>query len=330
MPNQYWERKSVLVTGGGGFIASHLVEYLLGVGAHVRAFVRYNSRGEVGFLKEIKEQTHLEIIAGDLRDLNAVEQAINNVQIVFHLGALVSIPYSYYHPVEVIESNVNGTLNVLMACRKHKIEKLIHTSSSEVYGTALSIPINETHPLQGQSPYSASKIGADKLVESFYRTYALPVVTVRPFNTYGPRQTARAVIPTIISQTLTRDVIRLGNLATRRDFTYVEDTVRGFSLAAQIEAINGQVINLGTGIDIAIGELANLIIQMIGRPVSVEQDRERLRPEKSEVMRLISDNSQARDVLNWHPIVSMEQGLSKTINWVERHIDLFNPDRYAF
>jgi NAD dependent epimerase/dehydratase len=330
MPNQYWERKSVLVTGGGGFIASHLVEYLLGAGAHVRAFVRYTSRGEVGFLKEIKEQTRLEIIAGDLRDLDAVDQAIDGVQIVFHLGALVSIPYSYFHPVEVIESNVNGTLNILMACRKHKIEKLIHTSSSEVYGTALSIPINETHTLQGQSPYSASKIGADKLVESFYRTYALPVATVRPFNTYGPRQTARAVIPTIISQALTRDVIRLGNLDTRRDFTYVEDTVRGFSLAAQAEAIDGQVINLGTGIDITIGELANLIIQMIGRPVSVEQDRERLRPEKSEVMRLISDNRQALEKLNWHPIVSLEQGLSKTISWVERHIDLFNPDRYEF
>jgi NAD dependent epimerase/dehydratase len=330
MSDQYWIGKSVIVTGGGGFIASHLVEYLLGAGAHVRAFVRYNSRGEIGFLKEIKEPTRLEVIAGDLRDFNAVDQAIKGEQIVFHLGALVSIPYSYYHPVEVVESNVNGTLNVLMACRKHKTEKIIHTSSSEVYGTALSVPINEEHHLQGQSPYSASKIGADKLVESFYCTYALPVVTVRPFNTYGPRQTARAVIPTIISQALTRDVIQLGNLHTKRDFTYVEDTVRGFSLAAQTEAINGDVINLGTGIDIAIGELANLIIQMIGRPVRVEQDQQRLRPERSEVMRLISDNSQARDKLNWYPIVSMEQGLSKTIQWIEQYIDLFNPDRYIF
>jgi NAD dependent epimerase/dehydratase len=330
MSNQFWIGKSVLVTGGSGFIGSHLVEYLLGEGAHVRAFVRYNSRGEIGFLKEIKEPTRLEIIAGDLRDFNAIDQTFKDVQIVFHLGALVSIPYSYFHPVEVVESNVNGTLNVLMACRKYNIDKLVHTSSSEVYGTALSVPIDETHPLQGQSPYSASKIGADKLVESFYCTYGLPVVTVRPFNTYGPRQSARAVIPTIISQALTRNVIRLGNLNTRRDFTYVEDTVRGFSLAAQAEAINGEVINLGTGIDIDIGELANLIIYMIGRSVSVEQDQQRLRPEKSEVIRLISDNRQARDKLNWHPIISMEQGLSKTIKWVELNIDLFNPDRYIF
>jgi NAD dependent epimerase/dehydratase len=330
MSDRFWTQKSVLVTGAGGFIASHLVEYLLDAGANVRAFVRYNSRGEIGFLKEIKESVHLEVISGDLRDFNAVEQATKGVRIVFHLGALVSIPYSYYHPVVVIESNINGTLNVLLACRKHNIDKLIHTSSSEVYGTALSVPIDESHPLQGQSPYSASKIGADKLVESFYCTYALPAVTVRPFNTYGPRQTARAVIPAIISQALTRDVIRLGNLNTRRDFTYVEDTVRGLSLAAQTEAINGEVINLGTGSEVAIGELARLLIQMIARPVHIEQDQERLRPEKSEVMRLISDNRQAQDKLNWHPIVSLEQGLSKTIQWIESHIDLFDPDRYIF
>src|SRR4030043_1636927 len=291
MSDRDWLGKNVLVTGAGGCIASHLVEYLLGAGAQVRAFVRYNSRGEVGYLREIKEQTHLEVIAGDLRDFDAIDQATKGVEIVFHLGALISIPYSYYHPVEVVESNINGTLNVLMACRKHNINKLVHTSSSEVYGTAISVPIDETHPLQGQSPYSASKIGADKLVESFYLSFALPAVIVRPFNTYGPRQSARAVIPTIISQALTRDVIQLGNLNTRRDFTYVEDTVHGFTLAAQADGINENVINLGTGSDVAIGDLANQIILMIGHPVRIELDRQRLRPEKSEVMRLISDNS---------------------------------------
>ena len=329
MPNQNWVGKNVLVTGAGGFIPSHLVDHLLEVGASVRAFVRYNSRGDAGYLNENKHP-HLEIIAGDLRDFNAVDNAVGGVQVVYHLGALISIPYSYFHPVEVVETNVNGTLNVLMACRKHNIDKLIHASSSEVYGTAISIPITENHPLQGQSPYSASKIGADKLVESFFCAYALPVVTVRPFNTYGPRQSARAVIPTIISQALTRDVIRLGNLETRRDFTYVEDTVRGFIQAAQIDKINGAVINLGTSSDVTVGELANLIIQMIGRTVRIEHDEQRLRPEKSEVMRLLSDNSLARDILNWYPKVSLEQGLQKTIQWIDQHINLFNPDRYVF
>jgi NAD dependent epimerase/dehydratase len=330
MSDQYWIGKSVLVTGGGGFIASHLVEYLLSTGAHVRAFVRYNSRGDPGFLRGINERTQLEIIAGDLRDYDAIDQATKGMQIVFHLGALISIPYSYFHPMEVVETNVNGTLNVLLACRKHIIEKLVHASTSVVYGSAISVPINETHPLQGQSPYSASKIGADKLVESFQCTYALPVVTVRPFNTYGPRQSSRAVIPTIISQALTRDVIKLGNLNTKRDFTYVEDTVRGFILAGQTDKIYGAVINLGTGTDISIGELANLIIQLVGRPVRVEYDEQRLRPAKSEVIRLLSDNILAQDKLNWHPNVSLEQGLNKTIQWIQQHIDLFNPDRYVF
>ena len=330
MTDQYWIGKNVLVTGAGGFISSHLVEYLLGSGAHVRAFVRYNSRGDVGFLKEIKDHSHLETIGGDLRDNNAIDQAIMGVQIVFHLGALVSIPYSYFNPVEVVETNVNGTLNVLMACRKYEVEKLIHTSTSEVYGTAITVPIQETHPLQGQSPYSASKIGADKLVESFYCSYSLPVTTVRPFNTYGPRQSARAVIPTIISQALTRDVIRIGNLDTRRDFTYVEDTVRGFALAAQMNGLNGRVINFGTGIDVAISELVNLIIQMVGRPVKVEVDEQRLRPEKSEVMRLLSDNRLARDIIHWIPFVTLDQGLQKTIKWINQHIDLYHPGRYVF
>ena len=330
MFNQFWQGKTVLITGAGGFIGSHLVEYLLDTGAHVRAFVRYNSRGEAGFLREIKERTHLEVVAGDLHDFNAVDQAVNGAHTVFHLGALISIPYSYYHPVEVVETNVNGTLNVLMASRKHKVEKVVHASSSEVYGSAITIPINESHPLQGQSPYSASKIGADKLVESFFCAYGMPVVTVRPFNTYGPRQSARAVIPTIISQVLARDAVQLGNLETRRDFTYVDDTVRGFVMAAQSDGINGTVINLGTGTDITIGELANLIIKLIGRPVRVELDEQRLRPEDSEVLRLLSDNRMAGKILNWTPEVSLEVGLKNTIHWIDKHIELFNPDLYVY
>jgi dTDP-glucose 4,6-dehydratase len=330
MSDQYWIGKNVLVTGAGGFIASHLVENLLGAGAHVRAFVRYNSRGEAGYLREIKERNRLEIVAGDLRDPDAVDQAIMGEHVVFHLGALISIPYSYFHPVEVVETNVNGTLNVLMACRKYMVEKLVHTSTSEVYGTARSLPIDEEHTLQGQSPYSASKISADKLVESFYCAYSMPVMTLRPFNTYGPRQSARAVIPTIISQALSRDVIYLGNLETRRDFTYVEDTVRGFIRAGEVDVVNGEVINLGTGVDISIGDLAKKIIEMIGHPVRIEREEQRLRPEKSEVMRLLSDNQLAREKLVWRPEVSLEEGLQKTIDWIKNHIELFDPDRYVF
>jgi dTDP-glucose 4,6-dehydratase len=330
MSDGFWTGKPVLVTGAGGFISSHLVEYLLAAGARVRAFVRYNSRGDAGFLKEIKDRAHLQIIAGDLRDNDAVAQAVKGVEVVFHLGALISIPYSYYHPVEVVETNVNGTLNVLIASRMYGVARLVHTSTSEVYGTAITVPISESHPLQGQSPYSASKIGADKLVESFYCAYSLPVVTVRPFNTYGPRQSARAVIPTIISQALTRQVVRLGNLDTRRDFTYVEDTVSGFTKAAEASGIEGEVINLGTGVEVTIGELADMIFRIIGRQVRIECEDQRLRPEKSEVMRLLSDNSLAKLRLGWQPEVTLEVGLLKTIQWIEQHPDLFNPDRYEF
>ena len=253
----YWQGKQVLVTGAGGFIGSHLVERLVAEGASVRAFVRYNSRGDAGFLqlvpKEIIQQ--VQIVAGDIRDADAIHKAVEGCQVVFHLGALISIPYSYHHPFEVAEVNVIGTLNILMACSKLKVDRLIHTSTSEVYGSALQVPIDEGHPLQGQSPYSASKIGADKLVESFYCTYNLAVVTVRPFNTFGPRQSAWAVIPTIITQALAQSVIRLGNLETTRDFTYVDDTVDGFIKAAEAPNVEGKTMNLGTGSGIKIGTL---------------------------------------------------------------------------
>jgi NAD dependent epimerase/dehydratase len=326
-----WQDEHVLVTGAGGFIASHLVERLVAQGARVRAFVRYNSRNDPGLLATLAPETlqSVELVTGDLRDPAAVEQAMRGERVVFHLGALIAIPYSYLHPNEVVETNVIGTLNVLQAGRLHGVERMVHTSTSEVYGTALRVPIDEDHPLQGQSPYSASKIGADKLAESFYRAFNLPVVTLRPFNTYGPRQSARAVIPTIISQALAGSVVRLGSLETRRDFTYVSDTVDGFMKVAETQGIEGQTFNLGAGQDISIGELAGLIFELMGAPVRIEPDNERLRPEKSEVLRLLSDNRKARKALGWAPVVSLRDGLAETIAWVREHLGRFQTDRYV-
>jgi NAD dependent epimerase/dehydratase len=328
--NRYWQDKPVLVTGAGGFIGRHLTECLVAGGARVRAFVRYNSRADSGLLKllapEILDQ--IEIVAGDLRDQHAVSQAVAERACVFHLGALIAIPYSYQHPREVAETNLIGTLNILQACREHQVERLVHISSSEVYGTARSVPIDESHPLQAQSPYSASKIGADKLAESFYCSFGLPVVTIRPFNTYGPWQSTRAVIPTIITQALSQDVIYLGNLDARRDFTYVTDTVSGMMKGGEVAGIEGQVMNLGTGTDITIGELARIIIEQIGRPVRIEIDPNRLRPEKSEVRRLLSDNGKAQALLGWQPQVSFQQGLWQTIDWLAYHLDRYRVGVY--
>jgi NAD dependent epimerase/dehydratase len=324
--------KKVLVTGAGGFIGSQLVEKLVEQGASVRAFVHYNSRADPGLLGMASTDimASLELVGGDLRDPDAVRTAVDGCQYVFHLGALISIPYSYLHPIEVAETNLIGTLNVLTACRDLGVERLIHTSSSEVYGTALRTPIDETHPLQGQSPYSASKIGADKLVESFYCTYQLPVVTLRPFNTYGPRQSARAVIPTIITQALTNCRIYLGSLASTRDFTYVDDTVNGFLCAAVADHVEGRTFNLGTGREISIGCLAEKIIQKVGASIEVRVDEERLRPEKSEVMRLLSDNSLARRQLGWEPSVSLDEGLDLTIPWIKDNMKCFRAGVYEF
>ena len=326
----YWQGKTVLVTGAGGFIGSHLTEQLAAQGAQVRAFVRYNSRGDWGLLCLLpaERMAQVEVVAGDFRELSTIKAAMEGVSHVFHLGALIAIPYSYLHPAEVVETNVIGTLNVLLAARELGVERVVHTSTSEVYGTALRVPIDESHPLQGQSPYSASKIGADKIAESFYRSYDLPVVTVRPFNTYGPRQSTRAVIPTIITQALTQDVVRLGNLDAKRDLTYVSDTVAGFLKAAQTPGVEGQTFNLGVGAEISIGELAHKIIALIGRPVEIEIDPARLRPAKSEVQRLLSDNSLAQERLGWQPQVSFDEGLARTVEWMREHLGLYRSGTY--
>ena len=327
-----WKDRKVLVTGAGGFIGSHLVERLLSQGAAVRAFVHYNSRRDPGLLRQLPagDFRRLEVIAGDLRDPQTVREAVQGMATVFHLGALISIPYSYLHPGEVAETNFIGTLNTLQACRDLKVERLLHTSTSEVYGTARRVPIDEAHPLQGQSPYSASKIGADKLAESFFCAYGLPVVTVRPFNTYGPRQSARAVIPAIISQALTSPTIQLGNLEAKRDFTFVDDTVDGFMCAAEAPGIEGGVFNLGTGRDFRIGDLANMIVQKIERRVEIAIDPARLRPEASEVMHLISDNRLAAARLGWSPAVSLDEGLDRTIAWIRTHLELYQVGTYEF
>lgn len=328
----HWTGTKVLVTGAGGFIGSHLVERLVEQGASVRAFVRYNSRGDPGMLRWTPAEviTRIELLGGDLRDAEAIRSAVDGCQFVFHLGALISIPYSYMHPVEVAETNLIGTLNILMACRNPGVERLIHTSTSEVYGTAQRVPIDEVHPLHAQSPYSATKIGADKLAESFYCSYGLPVVTVRPFNTYGPRQSARAVIPAIITQALANETINLGSLEALRDFTYVDDTINGFLRAATATAIEGQTFNLGTGREISIGELAAKVIQKTGSAAKIGIDPARLRPQASEVLRLLSDNSLARDRLGWSPQVSLDEGLDHTIDWIRENLFHYRIGIYEF
>jgi len=327
-----WQGKSILVTGAGGFIGSHLTERLIREGARVRAFVRYNSRHDIGLLTLLPAEllSEVEVIAGDLRDSEAVRRAMKGVEIVFHLGALIAIPYSYRHPREVVETNILGTLNVLMAAWELGIQRIVHTSSSEVYGTAQYVPIDEKHPLQGQSPYSASKIGADKIAESFFRSFGVPVAILRPFNTYGPRQSARAVIPTIVTQALTLDRIRLGALDPQRDFTFVEDTVEGFLRMGLAEGVEGQEVNLGTGTCLSIGELAQKILRLVGRDLPIVCEEERLRPPQSEVLRLHADAQRARRMLGWQPRVSLDEGLERTIAWIRAHLEFYRPEVYEW
>lgn len=320
-----WTGKKVLVTGAGGFIGSHLVEALVKLGSQVRAFIRYNSRGDIGLLKWTGSDvlSEIEIVAGDLRDSEAVLNATESRDFVFHLGALIGIPYSYVHPREVTDTNIMGTFNVLMACRQRDVPKMIHTSTSEVYGSAQRVPIDEDHPLQGQSPYAASKIGADKLAESFFRSFDVNVCTVRPFNTYGPRQSDRAVIPTIISQALVGKEIKLGALWPRRDYTFVRDTVEGFIKAAQSTKTIGLEVNLGSNNDIGIGDLATKILRLLGKDIPIIEDSNRLRPDLSEVKHLRADYSLAEQTFGWKPVISLDQGLNEVIQWIDSHSDQY-------
>lgn len=322
--------KKILVTGGGGFIGSHLTETLVKSGSQVRAFLHYNSRNDNGFIKEfsseIREQ--VDIFYGDIRELATVRQATRGMDIVFNLAALVGIPYSFKNPQEVVGTNTIGTLNVLIAAKDEGIKKVIQTSTSEVYGSAAYVPIDEKHPLQPQSPYSASKIGSDSLALSFFFSYDLPVSIIRPFNAYGPRQSARAVIPVIVTQALTRKEISLGNLFPTRDFTYVSDTVDGFIKIAESEKSIGEVINIGSGTEISIGDLVKTILKISGKEVKVNTDSNRERPGKSEVSRLCADNRKAKDLIAWVPKIKLEEGLQKTIDYIAQNMDLYNFKKY--
>jgi NAD dependent epimerase/dehydratase len=321
--------KSVLVTGAAGFIGSHLTEALVAEGAKTSAFVHYNSAGSRGWLDDSPVVGDIEFIAGDICDRDSVTKAVAGVDIVFHLAALIAIPYSYQAPLSYLRTNVEGTLNVLQAGLAAQSERIIHTSTSEVYGTALYVPIDEKHPLQGQSPYAASKIGADKMVEAFYSSFELPVVTVRPFNTFGPRQSTRAVIPTIITQCLRDDVVRLGSLHPTRDFNYVANTVSGFVRAAAAEGVVGQTVNLGSGYEVSIGELAETVINIVGRSVDIECEQQRLRPDKSEVERLLADGTLAKELMGWEPSVDFVAGLERTIEWLRKYLEGYRIDEYS-
>jgi NAD dependent epimerase/dehydratase len=320
--------KKVLVTGADGFIGSHLVERLLAEGCQVKAFVYYNSFNSWGWLDTFNKQTlsQIEIFSGDVRDPHGVREAVKGVDVVFHLAALIAIPYSYYSPESYVDTNIKGTLNILQACRDLNVEKLLVTSTSEVYGTALYVPIDEKHPRQGQSPYSATKIGADSLADSFYRSFNLPVTIVRPFNTYGPRQSARAVIPTIITQLLNgAEQIKLGALHPTRDLLFVKDTANGFVEIAKSEKTNGQEINIATQDEISILDLAEKLISLINPKAQIVSDDVRLRPDKSEVERLLGSNQKIKELTDWTPNFTLEQGLLQTIEWFS---DKNNLSRY--
>ncbi len=327
-----WQGRRVLVTGADGFIGSHLVEALVRAGADVRAFVFYNSWNSIGWLADLPPDVRdaVEIVNGDMRDDWRVAEAVRGRERVLHLASLIAIPYSYEAPRAYVDTNMVGTLNLLQACRaSDALERVVHTSTSEVYGTAQRVPIDEDHPLVGQSPYSATKIGADALAESFHRSFGLPVVTARPFNTFGPRQTARAVIPTIASQLLAGVAeLRLGALSPTRDFNYVTDTAAGIMALAGTAAAEGRVVNIATGEEWSIEATARLLMAITGRDVPIVCEAERLRPAASEVDRLCGDASRLRALTGWERAVSFREGLERTIEWIGRNPDRFQPDRY--
>jgi NAD dependent epimerase/dehydratase len=313
------EGKSIVVTGAGGFIGGHLVERLVRDGARVRALCRYNSRNERGTLDWLEPNVlaEVEVVLGELRDLESVATAIEGSEVVLHLGAQIAIPYSYVNPRDFLEVNVLGTLNVAQAALRHGVQRIVHTS------------ITEHHPLEPQSPYAASKVAADKLMDSYHRSFDLPVCVLRPFNTYGPRQSARAIIPTIISQALAGSTLRLGSLHPRRDLTYVEDTAAAFVAAATSESAVGRTIQLGTNHDVSVGDLVDMVAEVLGRELTVETDPARVRPDKSEVERLISGPQLARELLGWEPTVDLREGLARTIDWIERNVHRYRVDHYV-
>lgn len=319
----------VLVTGAGGFIGSHLVERLAAEGCQVRAFVRYNSGGRWGWLEESPCREAVEVVSGDIRDHDSVLSAMQGCRTVFHLAALIGIPYSYVSPQAYIRTNIEGTYNVLEAARRLGVESVVVTSTSETYGTAQYVPIDENHPKVGQSPYAATKIGADQLALSYHLSFGLPVRIARPFNTYGPRQSARAFVTTVAAQILSgARVLKLGNLSPTRDLTYVADTVAGFVEIARCPALTGEAANIGTGEEIAMGDLARRIAGIIGAEVEIVEDPQRVRPGGSEVERLLCDSSKLRGMTPWRPATTLEAGLRETIRWVERRLDLFKPSIY--
>lgn len=321
----------VVVTGADGFIGSHLVEKLIEEGNDVKAFVYYNSFNSWGWLDTLPKEIlkNVEIFSGDIRDPNGVREAITGADVVYHLAALIAIPFSYHSPDAYVDTNIKGTLNVLQAARHLDTDRILITSTSEVYGTAQYVPIDEKHPYQGQSPYSATKIGADRLAESFYRSFNLPITIVRPFNTYGPRQSARAVIPTIITQLLSgKNEIKLGALSPTRDFNYVKDTVRGFIEIANNHSCIGEEINIATQKEISIGELAEELIRQINPNACIVCDEERLRPEKSEVNRLLGCNDKIRRLTNWEPKYTLSEGLSETIEFLKNNLKRYKVDIY--
>jgi NAD dependent epimerase/dehydratase len=330
MSDQEWTGVRVVVTGAGGFIGSHLIERLVRSGAEATAYLRYNSRSERGLIDSCAEEvrTHIQVVFGDLRDADSVRRTLRGAEVVFHLGALVGIPYSYESPRQYVDVNVVGTLNVLEAVHEGEVPRLVHTSTSEVYGTPVYTPIDEKHPLQGQSPYSATKIGADKIVESFWRTYDLPVATLRPFNTYGPRQSARAILPTIIRQALTQSTIRLGSLEPIRDMNFVSDTVDGFLGIARCDAAIGKVVNVGSGRGLNVGEMVEGVGKVLGKKLHVVTEAQRVRPPNSEIEALIADSSQARQLFGWRPRTTFEEGLRATIDWFAANDAVHDPAQY--
>ena len=323
--------KNILVTGGEGFIGSHLCEELIKSGARVTSLVQYNSFNSWGWIDTLEDdiKKDIRVCTGDIREYDSISKIIKGQDVVFHLAALIAIPYSYQSPMAYVRTNVEGTTNVLEACRHNDVQKIIHTSTSETYGSALYVPIDEKHPMQGQSPYSASKIGADKIAESFYTSFNLPIATIRPFNTYGPRQSARAVIPTIISQLLAgKTQIKLGSLSPTRDFNYVKDTAKAFVEVAKSDKTIGEVINSGSNNEISIENLVKLIIEICDKKAQIICEEERIRPEKSEVSRLWADNTKILSLTDWKPSYTLREGLTETVSWIESNMKYFKSDIY--